>query len=59
MSDIWFRIMVLAVFAAFFAGLFAGSGLERSGWRHAATERSYGQWCPTTGLWAWEGECEG
>ena len=27
-------------------------------WRNAVTERGYGEYCSTTGIWTFKGECE-
>lgn len=53
-----FIILLMVFLIGFGVGVGVFAGTEISAWRSQAIERGYGEYCSTTGKWAWIGECE-
>lgn len=57
MSDNDFGKALIAAFFAFVVGALIGGALIGTKWRASTIERGLAIYCPTTGQWAWKGEC--
>jgi hypothetical protein len=50
--------IVLSLVLGATLGVLVASAMKDEDWQHDAIKRGYGQYCPTTGDWAWKGECD-
>ena len=50
-------LLAAILFIALLVSLF-GFGMREEAFKSQAIERGYALYCPTNGVWAWEGECQ-
>lgn len=59
MSDIFdFILIVIIAVGLLLLGVVIGSNVTIKAWQWNAIQHGYGEYCSTTGEWAWIGECK-